>query len=1681
MDSLAFNQFAVLLWKNVTLKRRQFVNLVLEISLVLLFGMMLLISRAVFKLKGSGPYNYTSQSISTLPSFLENPDVWELIYVPSDVAVVKEISENVKRNLNTSIKVRGFSSETDFENYVKYDDSSDKVLAAIVFEDFKNSGDPLPLQVKYHLRFSRIQRTVKWPDVVGWQTTLLFANRPSLGYRNPKQSDGGSPGYIREGFLAVQHALDKAIMLYHESIAGQKVFENISIFVQRFPHPASSFDGLLWISSPLLPLMFILMFSPSILSILRLIVWEKENGLKEYQLIIGLRNWIIWAAYFFTFLLSHIVIISLICVLFFTKASVIDKPVFYYSDYSSIFVFFMCYAIASILFGFMVSTFFSKANLAASLGSFLFFAAFLPFNFIIEIYGEITLAKKIASCLSLNVALALGINLLLKLEMKEIGVKWDNLWTQAVPDDNLVFGYMLGMLLFDAFLYGLVTWYIETVFPGPYGMPQPWYFFLMRSYWFGSPGIGQERKERTRCETTEDNYFEAEPTDLVAGIQVKHLYKEYRDKVAVNDLSWNLYQGQITVLLGHNGAGKTTALSILTGLYPPTRGKAYINGFDISKNMAQIRKSLGFCPQHDLLFNDLTLSEHLFFYCVVKGVPRKMHPMEIDHFVSAFNLLEKYDEFSQSLSEGMKRKLSIIIALIGGSKVVILDEPSSGMDPVSRRVTWDLLQKYKQSRTILLSTHCMDEADVLGDRIAVMVRGTLQCCGSSAFLKQRYGAGYHIVMEKKPHCDVEGITALIDSHIPDASLDNNTVTTLSFFLHKEHTQRFVALCNDLEEKQEELGIARYGASITTMEEVFLKVNKLADSQMDGQALQSPSLKDQNKRHDKDKNVDVPSNYKRSTSAAPNEFATIKFNTGFPLYCQQFHSMLVKRALFSWRNWRLMLIQILVIVFVTAYLSKNLKKDKKVSSREIDLGHYGRTIVPYSISGNSSLALNIIKNLEIFLKSKNQELREVQGNVTNYILKSKECRNFCMIAFSITIEQDKTAVTILFNNEAYHSAPTSLAVLDNILFMSLSGPNASITITNKPQPFPLYNINIVPTSGMQVALSLSFGMAVLASSFCLQTMTEKITKVKQIQFVSGVYILTYWLSALLWDLICYSIPCCLILGVFRFLRVDALVMDYHFLDTMMIFMLYGWSVVPLIYLGSFVFSSSTVAYVKLTLFNYLTSLIGVLIHTVLLHYARDLPISTKTTIFNFLMMFPSYNFAICISKFFDNYEVKKQCSRKFQVGFLDCKKALSKNSIYTFEEDGIAKFLITLAAMGLFYLLLILFLDSSFWKLKVLIFNKIIPNVSKIFKKSNKAVVSGRVIEESEDEDIRNERKKVLALSQPKLQNTALILKKLTKIYFKCPVIKAVRNISLVVEKFECFGLLGLNGAGKTTIFKMLIGEESITSGVALIDGINITGNARQIRSRISYCPQSDAMLNYMTGRELLSMYARLWGVPEPDIYEYVEAFLHSMHLETHADKLIYTYSGGYKRRLSTAVALMGRPSVIFLDQPSTGMDPVAQNLIRDTVTQICKTGKAIIISSHSVEECEALCTRLAIMVKGRFTCLGSPQHLKNKFCNVYALKAKVNMDTEKNKLKEFKEFIARTFPGNIINQEHQGIIHYYIPKKDICWGKVFSILEDAKLLFNLEDYSVSQITLEQIFLTFANIDKMEEDHEIKLL
>ncbi|RHY10803.1 hypothetical protein DYB36_012240, partial [Aphanomyces astaci] len=295
------------------------------------------------------------------------------------------------------------------------------------------------------------------------------------------------------------------------------------------------------------------------------------------------------------------------------------------------------------------------------------------------------------------------------------------------------------------------------------------------------------------------------------------------DKVAVHALDLTMYAGQITALLGHNGAGKSTTISMLTGLYPPSGGDATVFGKSIRTHMDELRGSMGVCPQHDVLYDDLTVHQHLELYAALKNVPADDVQTQVNGLVAEVGLTEKRHVIVRKLSGGQKRKLSVAIALIGNSRVVFLDEPTSGMDPYSRRFTWNVLQQNRADRVIVLTTHFMDEADLLGDRIAIMADGRLVCAGTSLFLKNLYGAGYNLTLVKADGSSSTEIVLFIRQFVAEASVLSTVGSELVVQLPSASTDAFPALLDGLDSHLAALRVVEYGISVTTLEQVFLRI------------------------------------------------------------------------------------------------------------------------------------------------------------------------------------------------------------------------------------------------------------------------------------------------------------------------------------------------------------------------------------------------------------------------------------------------------------------------------------------------------------------------------------------------------------------------------------------------------------------------------------------------------------------------------------------------------------------------------------------------------------------------------------------------------------------------------------------------------------------------------------------
>lgn len=248
-------------------------------------------------------------------------------------------------------------------------------------------------------------------------------------------------------------------------------------------------------------------------------------------------------------------------------------------------------------------------------------------------------------------------------------------------------------------------------------------------------------------------------------------------KSALNNFCLCLKKNEIFGLLGPNGAGKTTFFSILTGIYEPTSGNAWVSGESILNNINKVQEKIGYCPQFDILWNELSILEHLDFYSKLKNVDEKQRRLIIDTTLEK-TLLKPYKNYLvKELSGGMKRRLSLGISLVGNPSLVFLDEPTTGLDPENKRQIWDILSTCKEGKSMILTTHIMEEAEVLTDRIGIIINGELKCLGSKFKLKREYGKGFKLTLsieEKEAYKDL--LMTNIKSTIIEGEVDDDEAT-----------------------------------------------------------------------------------------------------------------------------------------------------------------------------------------------------------------------------------------------------------------------------------------------------------------------------------------------------------------------------------------------------------------------------------------------------------------------------------------------------------------------------------------------------------------------------------------------------------------------------------------------------------------------------------------------------------------------------------------------------------------------------------------------------------------------------------------------------------------------------------------------------------------------------------------
>uniref|UniRef100_H2YX21 ABC transporter domain-containing protein n=1 Tax=Ciona savignyi TaxID=51511 RepID=H2YX21_CIOSA len=1713
-------------------------------------------------------------------------------------------------------KFEGYQSEQRLVDASLSRTKNKTLWGAIVFMNPTENSEVLPKIVKYKIRQDAGSVT---------KTTSI----QSFSWEPDAEADytSNKMAYYNGGFLFLQDMVEQAII---EGVVPEPF---VGRYMQEFPYPCYTYDEFLEYLSALLSLLMTLAWIYSVCIIIKNIVYEKEQRLKEVMKMMGLSNGVHWVAWFInSFSLMFLSILLLILVL---KVGDVTP----YSNMFIVLIWLCCFAIATISQCFLISCFFSRANLAAACGGIIYFLMYIPYNMTYAWQDEMTISTKLVACLLSTVAFGYGAGYISQYEMSGDGIQFSNWNTSPDPSDHMNFLLSMLMMLVDAAIYLILTWYIEAVFPGQYGVPRPWNFFLQRSYWCGSTDDLRSNESYSAYNQDDPSIkLETEPSHLKLGVSMHNLSKVYGNgKVAVDGLSLNFYENQITAFLGHNGAGKTTTMSMLTGLFPPSGGTASIYKKDIQTDMDSIRHELGFCPQHNVLFGDLTVLEHLQLYAGLKGSSsgKTQSESETNNMLQDVGLPHKKHEMTRHLSGGMKRKLSVAIAFVGGSKCVVLDEPTAGVDPYARRGIWDLLLHYKQNRTIVLSTHHMDEADLLGDRIAIISHGKLKCCGSSLFLKSCFGVGYYLTLVTDDKEISPGESPLTEKAVLPVSSQINMISYKKSSILAQMVTDTISGVKLYEDNGREITFvlpysaqtdgsyaklfeklnnanANYGLTDTSLEEIFLNV--------------AEHSKDDGKEENTKCWLLFNNNFISGLFVLHSMHAFCSGNSGFSsaplgklhyftsemidhsisddvsmddtsqgigsykvegnkLIRQQFLSLFVKRFHHARRNTKGIVAQVIVpAAFVALALTFALiiPQTKEYPSLELQPWMYGDTNTFFSNDNSSSnitssasnalindpsigmrcvkdysvynydkkfLTCNAVANQDwkidstkralsqnvtsnetiecsctdkqtrvllaecpvgtggaptprIITRTSNPMYNMTQRNLSDWLVKTvgetltyfiniihrfKQSR-FGGLSFGaqyyntigsmltplLQFSQSNSNFTlninpnssnniqsvvqrlvrtdnskVWFDNSGWHSMPTWLNIMNNAALRSSLPPSADpteygIAAFNHPLNFTETEVDLAAftqsATDTIISISVIFALAFVPASFVLFLIEEKVSKAKHLQFVSGVNQFIYWIANFTWDMLNYSIPAIIVIIIFLCFQTDAYVSAANLPCLVCLLFLYGFAITPMMYPASFYFEVPSTAYVVLTCINLFiginTSIATFILEVILLDDPNLTEVNNALKII--FLAFPQY----CLGRALIDMAINQ--------AYADAYASFGKLN-NPFDYDLVGRNLLAMAIEGVVFFILTVLIQYRFF-----IKHNKIEDLSKIPRRTG-----------MEDDDVTAEKKRLLEEGDI---TDILQIKNLTKVYKKLGSKKrllAVDRMSIGVPRGECFGLLGVNGAGKTTTFKMLTGDIAPTAGDATICHQSILDNIREVQQNTGYCPQFEALNQLLTGREHLEFYAKLRGVPPEDIDRVAQWGIMKFGLKMYADKSAGTYSGGNKRKLSAAIAFIGCPPVVFLDEPTAGMDPLSRRFLWSRISEVVSNGRCIVLTSHSMEECEALCSRLAIMVNGSFKCIGSPQHLKNRYGEGYTITVKVSDGTEN--LENVQAFIQEAFPNCVVKESHSSMIMYQVPLEDMNLSFLFDEMERNKSRLSIEDYSVNQTTLDEVFVSFAKL------------
>uniref|UniRef100_A0A8C3WS26 ATP binding cassette subfamily A member 8 n=1 Tax=Catagonus wagneri TaxID=51154 RepID=A0A8C3WS26_9CETA len=1395
----------------------------------------------------------------------------------------------------------------------------------------------------------------------------------------------GVSEFWKKGFVALQAAINAAII---EITTNQSVMEQLmSVTGKNMKiHRFISQGGII---TDFFIFFYIISFSP-FTYYASVNVTRERKKMKGLMTMMGLQDaafWLSWGLLYAGFIFIMALFLTLI---------VKSTQFVILSGFMVVFTLFLLYGLSLIALTFLMSVLVKKSFLTGLTVSLLtVFCGSLGF---MALYRYLPASLEwILSFLS-PFAFTLGMTQLLHLD-------YDLNSNALDPSDssNLIIATNF-MLAFDIFFYLALAIYFDKILPNEYGHRYSPLFFLKSPFW-----SKQQRADHIALEDEIDfnpssnDSFEPMPPEFHGkeAIRIRNVTKEYKgkpDKIeALKDLAFDIYEGQITAILGHSGAGKTTLLNILSGISVPTKGSAtiYNNKLSDMEDLENISKLTGVCPQSNVQFGFLTVRENLRLFAKIKGI----QPHEID------------------------------------KEVFLLDEPTAGLDPFSRHQVWNILKKQKADRVILFSTQFMDEADILADRKVFLSKGKLKCAGSSLFLKKKWGIGYHLSLQLNEMCVQEKITSLVKQHIPDAKLSAESKGKLVYILPLERTNKFPELYEDLN-RCPGLGIENYGVSMTTLNEVFLKLEgKSAIDESDSASFGEVPAE---RSGDTERLVEM----EQFLSSLNEPRKTI---SGLALWGQQIRAIGRVRLLKLKHEIKALLSLLLILGagFFSLLLKYIIMKIHQ-NGYTWEVSPYLYFLAPGQQPRDPLTQLLIINktgaSIDDFIHSvENQNIAlEMDVLGTRNGLDDPSYNGAIIVSGS----EKNYNFSLACNTKRLNCFSVLMDIVSNGL-LGLAEPSAHIQTERSA---------ILEEKQHNLLEYLVYTMLWLSLSSCcapyiaMSSIDDYKNKARSQLRISGLFPSAYWFGQALVDVPMYCLIFVFLYLMDYSLRLQDSLNAIIYLELVPCTIGYAISLIFLTYVISFIFHKGKK---NRGIWSFCFSTITVL--AVVVGFLLD--DSVRGALYTITFLIPQATLTGCVFLVFHP-------SMSY-----DTDEELRTVEIYSVFLIPFLHFII--------FLFILRCLEWKFGKksMRKDPFFRISPRISDVCPNPEEP--------EGEDEDVRMERIKTAdALNSTNFDEKPVIIAsclrkeyrgKRKRCFSKRKKKIATRHVSFCVRKGEVLGLLGHNGAGKTTSIKVITGDTKPTAGQVLLKG----SSGGDPPGFLGYCPQENALWPSLTVKEHLEVFAAVKGLRKADAAAAIARLADVLKLQDQLKLPAKALSEGIKRKLCFALSILGNPPVVLLDEPSTGMDPEGQQQMWQAIRATFKNSeRGALLTTHYMTEAEAVCDRVAIMVSGRLRCIGSIQHLKNKFGKDYLLEMKMKTPTQEGTL---HSEILRLFPQAAQQERFSSLMVYKLPVEDVRpLAQAFLKLENVKQRFDLEEYSLSQSTLEQVFLELSKEQELDD-------